>query len=143
MFCDICNRGFYHLDTLRDHVANLFGLIKRYQCDICQKLFKSKPSLRIHRRIHSGEKPFQCETCMRSFSVKSTLTKHIRLHTGELPYTCRYCPRKFRKSGTLRKHIQVHSTRPHGCEICLKRFVELPHHKNHMRKVHNMDIGKE
>ena len=35
---------------------------KKFQCDICQKLFYKNHKLTEHR-VHSDEKKFQCESC--------------------------------------------------------------------------------
>ena len=37
--------------------------IKKIVCDVCEKTFKTKSQLVIHKRVHSGERPFKCEVC--------------------------------------------------------------------------------
>ena len=56
---------------------------KNIACDICKKSFKTKQSLNIHKRIHSGEKPYKCDICRISFIQKSNLTQHMLIHTGK------------------------------------------------------------
>ena len=40
---------------------------KRYQCNICQKLFKQNRSLIRHSRTHTGERPYTCDICQQRF----------------------------------------------------------------------------
>ena len=55
---------------------------KCYQCPECLKCFASPAHLKIHERVHSGERPFGCETCLKKFSQKATLDQHKLIHSG-------------------------------------------------------------
>ena len=81
--------------------------IRKYNCNVCDKIFKRKDHLRNHYRIHSNERPFSCDYCDKSFKTKHHLTRHTRSHTGERPYICDKCQRGFARNDYLNKHIKV------------------------------------
>jgi uncharacterized Zn-finger protein len=52
----------------------------RYVCDICNKRFLHLSSVRSHRLMHMGVKPHKCETCGKLFTHRSGYMRHLRLH---------------------------------------------------------------
>ena len=45
-------------------------IVTAFVCDVCQKKFKSKSNLNVHKRIHSGENLYNCGVCDKSFVQK-------------------------------------------------------------------------
>lgn len=124
--CSECLETFFtfcafeaHIDKEHPHLRTA----KPYKCDDCDKKFCSGSSLKVHRRIHTGERPFPCTVCDMKFIDSSSRTIHMRKHTGERPFPCKFCDLKFMDSSSRRIHTRNHTgERPFHCQFCVKRF---------------------
>lgn len=60
-----------------------------FPCPVCGKVYTWQYDLRIHYRIHSGEKPYKCELCGKGFAqsgaVKTHKARHHQDETEQLP----------------------------------------------------------
>ena len=48
--------------------------------------------VRVHERIHTGDKPYQCSFCDYKANQRGNMRTHERRHTGEKPYKCPCVP---------------------------------------------------
>lgn len=93
------------------------------QCNECSKMFKTKMSLKIHKRLHSGVKNFECEYCNKKFATKGILKQHVYIHTGERPFPCKECGRSFTQGKSLVAHMRRHTgEKPFACSECVLSF---------------------
>lgn len=115
--CRFCGKAFANRKYLSKHINNIHvrkGNQGKKRCDVCSKWYADNTRLRIHQRIHSGEKPFQCQVCMKAFSDKSAFRKHVQRHEQKHwkrkarhneSEQCDLCDAQFEDEQDLQQHI--------------------------------------
>ncbi|KAM3960588.1 uncharacterized protein ACR2FA_005332 [Aphomia sociella] len=78
--CPLCPATFPTTSNLASHRRSHFP--PAYHCQICQKGYKFKESLRNHIATqHSNAKPFACSTCGKTFSTRKMILRHeLKMH---------------------------------------------------------------
>ena len=119
--CSMCKLCYTDKNSLRKHSLEVHGGgDRKFQCDICLKVFKRVDHVKTHmEHVHLELRPFVCDICGRSYKGRGSLTHHMRSHTGEHE-TCETCGRDFRDPSDLKKHIRnVHlKIKNFKCDIC-------------------------
>lgn len=134
--CNLCDKKFSTKLTMRRHMGIHQG-DKPFKCPHCHYCTRLKASLIQHLRIHTGEKPYKCLQCSYASIDRSSLRRHSRTHTQEKPYCCQYCP----YSSIQKKCLDLHSRRHHTgesfpCHLCQYSTPDRQLLVRHMRKHH-------
>ena len=83
---------------------------KRFYCDECPKVTKTKPLLNQHIKVvHRGERPFKCPKCDYDAAYKVTLNEHIAtVHEGVM-FHCKVpgCGKQMNRIANINKHMKT------------------------------------
>lgn len=133
-YCKTCLKGFHEAYVLREHDCSSAKYepksMQKFQCEICEKLFGSKFSLRRHKRmtherkitppifdVNRSTKPkgptIKCPFCDIMFTSGKVVLSHVKdVHHQvlETPYFCVPCSKPFSIHSTL----QIHNHLYHG-----------------------------
>ena len=112
--CKICNKPFDQIYMLQEHMRSAHTEGDSFQCDKCEKSFKTKQSMNRHFIVHHEKqnvRKCKFEGCEKTFANGFALSKHMQHHKKE-PFVCDICGKDFRQKGNLR----IHTIREHTSE---------------------------
>ncbi|XP_055301646.1 gastrula zinc finger protein XlCGF8.2DB-like [Sitodiplosis mosellana] len=134
--CNICNKRFtrqYNLQThLKTHPDEYL-----FSCSVCLKRFVQNDERLVHENACNG-RHFECHLCKKfSALIQSKLKMHMRVHNGDRPFRCSFCSKRFTMRYILKAHSKVHTNpRPikFQCFICVRHFIKEVEKKQHELK---------
>ncbi|XP_068222347.1 gastrula zinc finger protein XlCGF17.1-like [Palaemon carinicauda] len=131
--CSVCESVFSRPYDLKVH-RRMHSGEKPFACTMCESTFTTASHLRRHVKSHSGRKPYKCVECDKNFTEQSSLRVHMKRHSGEKPFACPECPRTFCRQNDLKIHLRTHTgERPFSCSICRNAFSQSSNLKEHMK----------
>lgn len=138
--CRECNQKFIEYKSYDYHYPHQKPKLPyRYVCKICQKDFKTKSTLRCHKKSH-GERNFKCHLCPKAYHMQSELTRHLMIHQMQTKNTCEVCGKGFIRKKSLKDHMDVHTGFKVKCNIC-NLEVRKTNFYRHLRTVHVVYAG--
>ncbi|XP_059047534.1 zinc finger protein 211-like [Achroia grisella] len=136
--CKICQKVLKSKQSMRDHIHRHYN-IRNYNCEDCGGTFVTSSELLNHRRTHNLEKKIECHLCGYKTHTKKNLIIHLKRHVGDKSFKCELCEVNFYTKGDLRRHQRVHTReKPFSCPSCAQRFTHSPSLNKHMHTVHGI-----
>ncbi|XP_045457880.1 zinc finger protein 883-like [Melitaea cinxia] len=135
--CETCGHPFDNVTYLNQHVITVHKKLKLFKCTLCSKVFSAKKTLKIHTRLHTGERPYECNVCDSKFTCLKNLKCHRKKHeenneSGD-EFVCKFCQSVFDRRGLYLKHLRSHiSAKERKCTECNKNFSNTFSLKRHI-----------
>ena len=111
-------------------------------CDICDKKFSNKYSLKAHNKYQHlkvlGVAPFHCDICNMNFSSKGNLKKHNEAQHLKLLYPCKQCDYQASYTDNLKQHVQIqHEDIKYSCKECSYQASSKSNLTVHFKRQHS------
>ena len=138
-FCDLCEKGFPHKTSLKNHVEIHEAEGKeRIKCDQCKQTHRTLTEMKYHKRyVHEKPVHMPCNICGKTF-LKNIHSSEFKVHMESVhsetrKYECLHCEKEFKTRGVVLRHTrQVHEVeKNHNCTICGKAFFSNSKVKQH------------
>ena len=111
-----------------------------FKCDLCDRIFSTKGSLKMHiKSVHDKIKDICCSDCDMKFLTNAHLQRHkSSVHDKIKNYECELCGYKCSNNSDLTKHIkQVHTKlKDFECELCDYKSSLKGSLKKHIKSIH-------
>ncbi|GAB0098365.1 zinc finger protein 239 isoform X1 [Sergentomyia squamirostris] len=134
--CEHCGTIFKTIKSLRMHKKVHTG-DRPHSCEQCSKSFRTRLALKIHIRSHTDERPYVCETCGKGFKTISSINNHRAIHQEERQFPCPVCPYRASTKANLKIHHRTHTgLKPYTCHLCGLSFLTASNMQKHIRNIH-------
>lgn len=146
--CSLCQKEYGSADCLRQHMMHKHGSKMggepSFSCNICDRHFRWKSSLRMHAKLHeamdcnTNVKVFRCTTCDQICPSQCSLKAHMIKHSDRRQFPCDICGISFKRKYALKEHCQaVHCNEKNfQCSACGQTFVVKRYLDAHFKQAH-------
>lgn len=127
--CPPCNKTFMTWSGLKRHNESEHTLVnlESLKCKVCGKIFKSRQTLKMHKKTHGERRMSVCDVCGKGFTTAVILRAHLETHkeNRERRFTCEHCGKKFYTNTILMSHVsRRHTGRRFICQVCSYPFTD-------------------
>ncbi|XP_045505787.1 zinc finger protein 32-like isoform X2 [Colias croceus] len=138
--CEHCGKKFITRRLLLMHCRAKHGYEKTDKCSYCDYKASNAEQVKIHERLHTGEKPYVCNECNAGFHRKSSYLQHIAIHLPEKTVQCDQCPARFKSVTLMRIHKNRHRAPQYRykCGVCDSSFARRRNAARHLQRVHGV-----
>ncbi|XP_057667768.1 zinc finger protein 883-like [Diorhabda carinulata] len=128
----------FHINPTSDATPSKVITLAPHLCDICNTMFPSFKSLRLHKRMHEpmkrkeitpgsgdpdGRPMFTCNICGETYGLEFKKI-HMESHSDKDNFFCTTCNRQFDSQENLEMHMKAHNnSKKFLCSYCKKAFT--------------------
>ncbi|KAM3958626.1 uncharacterized protein ACR2FA_007270 [Aphomia sociella] len=138
--CEHCGKKFITRRLLLMHCRAKHGYEKTDKCSYCDYKASNAEQVKIHERLHTGEKPYVCKECSAGFHRKSSYLQHIAIHLPDKNVQCDQCPARFKSVTLMRIHKNRHRAPQYSfrCRVCDNSFARRRNVARHLQRIHGL-----
>ncbi|GBP55253.1 Transcriptional repressor CTCFL [Eumeta japonica] len=137
-----CGKKFVTKRVLLMHCRAKHGYERTDKCSYCEYTGCSAEQIKVHERLHTGEKPYRCKACGVSFHRNSNYLQHVAVHLSEKTVQCDRCPLLFKSVTLMRIHRDNRhkkSKYQYKCKVCANNFTRRRNALLHLKRMHCVD----
>ena len=124
------------------------GKEDQIKCDLCDKTFTLKSSLKKHMDLHKETPSFECTYCKSTFKHRDTFRSHRASCKARPPAerkerkkrknkakTCDICGKQYAGHTSYKHHMLAHEGKfQYTCVVCSKQYNNELHYKEHLAR---------
>ncbi|XP_055951453.1 zinc finger protein 836-like [Argiope bruennichi] len=106
--CPICQKTFSKSVILQKHIFSIHACQGKPFCFGCFRFLATKDELDNHMKDHLVSDAYDCDKCEKRYKSESDRAKHRCIYNGPRPYLCKLCGKRFNRLYHLERHLDLH-----------------------------------
>ena len=148
--CEKCSFVTGDSDTLLKHMKSVHGEKQGKKCPKCPKIIANEKLFRMHTKTHQSGTQYQCDICQKTFKSLNDARTHSHKACGNITQkefvidiedvednnSCNACSTSYTSKTELEKHMEKHHAA--NCSTCLATFKSQEDVYKHANKCHEI-----